>query len=79
MYRRQWTKPSQRKRKAKGQSGHPRRFHKQLKKEKKQKARGKGNVHPTKCRVPKNSKERQKGLLQHTVHKNRGKQQGPKD
>jgi len=34
-----------------------------LKKEKKQKARGKGNVHATKCRVPKNSKERQKAFF----------------
>ena len=30
-------------------------------------------------RVPKNSKERQEGLLQGTLHKNRGKQQKGKD
>ena len=43
------------------------------------KAREKGKVHPTKCRVQKNSKERQEGLLQWTVHKTRGKQQKGKD
>ena len=39
----------------------------------------KEKVHPTKCRVLKNSKERQEGLLQQTVHKSRRKQQKRKD
>ena len=34
----------------------------------------KGKVYPTKCRVPKNSKERQEGLLQWTMQRNKGKQ-----
>ena len=42
MYRMQQTKPSQRKRKARRQSGYLRRLYKYLKKEKKQKAREKG-------------------------------------
>ena len=32
----------------------------------------KGKVHPTKRRVPENSKERQEGLLQWTTKRNRG-------
>ena len=35
----------------------------------------KGKLHPTKCRVPENSKERQESVLQRTMQKNRGKQQ----
>ena len=51
----------------------------QIAEEKSEKQGRKGKIHPTKCRVPKNSKERQEGLLQLTLHKNRGKQQTGKD
>ena len=36
----------------------------QIDEERSEKKVRKGGVHPTKCRVPKNSKERQEGLLQ---------------
>ena len=39
----------------------------------------KRKVHQTKCRVPENSKERQKGLLQWILQRNRGNQQKGKD
>ena len=40
------------------QSGCLRRLYKWMRKEEKQKAREKGKIHPTECRVPENSKER---------------------
>ena len=40
--------------------------------EERREAKSKG-VHPTKCRDPEKSKERQEGLLQRTKQKNRGK------
>ena len=39
----------------------------------------KGKIYPTECRVPENSKERQDGVLQWTMQRNRGKQQIGKD
>ena len=56
LYRRQRSGPSPRKRNAKRQNGCLRRPYKQLRKEEKRKAKGK--IHPSECRVPKNSKER---------------------
>ena len=65
LYRKWQTKPSQRKRKARRQSGYLRRLYEQLKNEENQKARQTGKkVHPAKHRVPKNSTETQEGLLQ---------------
>ena len=43
---------------AKKQNGCLRRPYKSLRKEEKQKPRGKGKIYPFECRVPKNSKER---------------------
>ena len=40
--------------------------------EERREAKSKG-VHPTKCRDPEKSKERQEGLLQRTKQRNRGK------
>ena len=69
MYRRQQTKPSQRKEKSKEvmwlseealqtakERGEP--------KKKKKKQGRKGKIYPTKCRFPKDSREIQEGLLQ---------------
>ena len=50
----------------------------QIAEERSEKQGRKGKVHPAKCRVPKNSKERQEGLLQWTVHKTRRKQKKEK-
>ena len=50
--------PSPRKRNAKSQNGYPRRPYKKLRKEEKLRAKEKGKIYPTECRVPKNSKER---------------------
>ena len=41
--------------------------------------RRKGKLYPFECRVPKNSKEREKSLLQRSMQRNRGKQQNGKD
>ena len=54
MYRRRWTKPSQRKRNARRQSDCPKRLYKYPRKEEKRK----GRIDTAKCRVPKKSKER---------------------
>ena len=51
-------KPSPRKRDARRQSGCLRRLYKLVRKEEKQKARAKGKIGLTECRVPENSKER---------------------
>ena len=58
LYRRQGPKPSPRKRDARRQSGCLRRLYKLVRKEEKQKARAKGKIGLTECRVPENSKER---------------------
>jgi len=58
LYRRQYSKPSPRKRKAKRQNGCLRRPYTLLRKEEKQKAKEKRKIYPSKCRVSKNSKER---------------------
>ena len=58
LYRRQWSRPSPRKRNAIRQNGCLRRPSKQLWKEEKQKAEEKMKDISTWCRVPKNSKER---------------------
>ena len=39
----------------------------------------KGQIYPTECRVPKNSKEGQECLPQRMMQRNRGKQQNGKD
>ena len=52
------TKIISKKRNARRQSGCLKRFYKYLRKEGKQKAREKGKVCSTECRVPENSKER---------------------
>ena len=44
-----------------------------------EKQRRKGKIYPLKCRVPKNSKERQESLPQRSIQRNRGKQQNGKD
>ena len=56
LYRRQCSRPSQRKGNARRQSGCLRRLYKSLRKEEKQKRKGK--IYPAGCRVPENSKER---------------------
>ena len=58
MYRKQGSRPFPRKRNAKRQNGCMRRPYKYLRKEEKLKAKEKGKIYPSKCRVPKNSKER---------------------
>ena len=55
LYRKQWPKPSQRKRNARRQNGYLRMLYKKLRKEEKQKAR---EIYLTECWVPENSKER---------------------
>ena len=57
LYRRQWSRPSPRKRNAKRQNSCLRRPYKQLRKEESWKAKEK-KLYPSECRVPKNSKER---------------------
>ena len=59
---------------AKRQNGCLRRPYKQLRKEEKQRQRGKGKMHPSECRVPENSKEREESLHKLTMQRNRGKQ-----
>ena len=56
LYRRQWSRPSPRKRNAKRQNGCLTRWVKKGSK----RQRRKGNIYPFECRVPKNSKERLK-------------------
>ena len=52
----------------------------QIAEEKRSKKHGrKGKVHPTKCTVPENSKERQEGLLQRTLQGHREKHQKGQD
>ena len=58
LYRRQYSKPSPRTRKAKRQNGCLRRPYTLLRKEEKQKAKEKRKIYPSECRVSKNSKER---------------------
>ena len=58
LYRRQWPKPSPRKRKATGQNGCLRRPYKYLEKKRSKKQRRKGKIYLFECRVLKNSKER---------------------
>ena len=58
LYRRQGSRPSPRKRNAKRQNGCLRRAYKQLRKEKKPKAKEKRKDVPSEQRVPKNSKKR---------------------
>ena len=48
-------------------------------KKRREKQRIKGKIFPFECRVPKNSKERQEGLPQQSMQRNRGKQQNGKD
>ena len=47
--------------------------------EERREMKSKGKIHPTKCRVSENSKERQEGLPQLIMQRNRGKQQKGKD
>ena len=47
--------------------------------EKMKRQRRKGKIYPSKCRVPKNSKERKESLPQRSMQRNRGKQQNGKD
>ena len=58
LYRRQLSRPFPRKRNAKRQNGCLRRPYKELRKEEKPKAKEKGKIHLSECRVPKNSKKR---------------------
>ena len=58
LYRKQGSRPSARKRNTKRQNACLRRPYKQLRKEEKQKAKEKGKMYPSKCRLPKNNKER---------------------
>jgi len=58
LYRRQWSRPSPRKRNTKRQNGCLRRPYKWLRKEEKQTARRKGKIYLFECRVPKNTKDR---------------------
>ena len=60
----QRSRPSPRKRSAKQQNGCLRRPYKELRKEKKQKAKRKGKIYPSESRVPRNSKEREESLPQ---------------
>ena len=73
LYRRQWSRPSQRKRNAKRQNGC---FEEALQRAEKrtERQRRKGKIIPFECRVPKNSKERLESLPQWSVQRNRGKQ-----
>ena len=48
-------------------------------KKRSEKKRRKGKIYPLKCRVPKNSKEREESLPQQSMQRNRGKQQNGKD
>ena len=43
-------------------------------KKRSEKKRRKGKIYPLKCRVPKNSKEREESLPQQSMQRNRGKQ-----
>ena len=52
------TKTIPKKKKCKRQSDCLRRIYRQLRKEGKQKARKKGKINPTECRIPEKSKER---------------------
>ena len=58
LYRRQGSRPSQRKRNAKKQTVCLRRPCKYCEKKRSAKQRRKGQIYPFECRVPKNSKER---------------------
>ena len=78
LYRRQRTKPIPKKKKSKKAKWSSEEAL-QIAEERGDAKERKGKVHPTKCRVPKNNNERQEGLLQRTVHKNRGKQQKGRD
>ena len=60
LYRRQGSRPSLRKRNAKRQNGCLRGPYKWLWKKRSEKQRRKGKIYPFECRVPKNSKEREK-------------------
>ena len=60
----QRSRQSPRKRSAKQQNGCLRRPYKELRKEKKQKAKRKGKIYPSESRVPRNSKEREESLPQ---------------
>ena len=62
LYMRQWTKPSQRKSKARRQRCHLRRLSNSWRKKRSKNQGRKGKVHPTKCRVPKKDTETQEGL-----------------
>ena len=62
LYRRQESRSSPRKINAKKQTGCLKRLYKLLRKEEKQNARRKGKIYPSKCRVPKNIKERLESL-----------------
>ena len=74
LYRRQRLKPSQRKKKChEGKviwGGFTNSWAKRIIRQWR-----KGKIYPTECRIPKNSKERQKGLFKWTMLRNRGEQQ----
>ena len=75
LYRRQGSRPSPRKSNAKGQNGCLRSLTNSWEKKRGERQRRKGKIHPSECRVPKNSKERKESLPQWSMQRNRGKQQ----
>ena len=58
LYRRQWSKPSPRKRNAKKQNGYLRSLTNSWKKKRSKRQRRKRKIYASECRVPKNNKER---------------------
>ena len=67
------------KKNAKRQNGCLRRPYRYLRKEEKLKAKKKGKIYPSECRVPKNNKERQESLPKCSMQRNREKQYNGKD
>ena len=74
LYRRQWSKPSPRKRNAKGKMVVWGGVTNSCENKRSEKQRRKGKIHPFECRVPKNSKERKERLAQWSKKGNTGKQ-----
>ena len=79
LYRRQGSKPSPWKRNAKKAKWLSEEALQIAEKRREAEIKGEKERYPFECRVPKNSKERQKSLPQRSMQRNRGKKQNGKD
>ena len=74
LYRRQWSRPSPKKEMPKGKIVAWGGLTNSCEKKRHERQRRKGKRHPSECRVPKNSKERQQSLPQRSMQRNIEKQ-----